>query len=192
MARRRPPTDAVAAGPGGTRLATVDGPNEDLVEVAVLGRPWGVHGDLNVRLSNDNSECLWAGPMIWLALGSAAPVPVRVDAWQEKGARVLVRFEGVTSPEAAAALVHGRLLAPRASFEPEDVGEYYVHDLVGSQVIDQHGHELGHIEGVFGTGANDVWVVRGPQGERLIPAVAGFVVDVDRQARVVRVSYDEI
>lgn len=167
-------------------------PPDDLVEVAVIGRPWGVRGDLNVRLRDPDSDCLWAKERIWLRLPTQAPESVAVTEWSEKGARILVRFQGVDSPEAAAALVGASLLAPRSTFDAAEDGEYYIADLMGLRVVDQHETELGRIVDVFPTGSNDVWVVRDESREVLIPAVTGFVLDVDRAAGLVRVHYEEI
>ena len=72
--------------------------------------------------------------------------------------------------------------------EPDE-NEAYVHELIGMTVIDEARGELGRIAHIFTTGANDVWVVQGGKGEELIPAVKDFVLGIDREAGVVRVSW---
>jgi 16S rRNA processing protein RimM len=73
-----------------------------------------------------------------------------------------------------------------------EAGEILVHDLVGMRVVDQDGRDLGAIAAVFPTASADVWVVRGERGETLIPAVQGFVLELRREERLVRVHYEEI
>ena len=66
-------------------------------------------------------------------------------------------------------------------------GEFYWTDLVGLRVVTADGVDLGEVERMLETGANDVMVVRGGL-ERLIPFLRGTVVqsvDVERGAIVV-------
>ena len=68
----------------------------------------------------------------------------------------------------------------------EDGGFYWA-DLVGLRVATTCGVDLGEVERMMETGANDVMVVRG-ELERLIPFLPGTVVqsvDVERGAIVV-------
>ena len=61
---------------------------------------------------------------------------------------------------------------------PED--EYYHHELIGLQVEDESGQELGVLEQVLVTGANDVYVVVKNSGkEIMIPAVAEFIKNIN-------------
>ena len=74
-----------------------------------------------------------------------------------------MRLVGVETAEAAAALR----------------GEYYLHEIVGLAVEAEDGRALGQIQEVLRTGANDVYVVAGPLGELLIPAIADVVRSID-------------
>jgi 16S rRNA processing protein RimM len=63
-----------------------------------------------------------------------------------------------------------------------DDDQYYWSDLEGLRVLHRDGTELGTVEYLLETGANDVMVVKG-ELERLIPFVMGKVVlgvDLDR------------
>ena len=66
-------------------------------------------------------------------------------------------------------------------------GEFYWADLVGLQVATTGGVDLGEVERMMSTGANDVMVVQGGI-ERLIPYLPGTVVqsvDIESGAIVV-------
>ena len=58
-------------------------------------------------------------------------------------------------------------------------GHYYVSDLVGMAVYSDSGEELGELVKVFPTGSNDVFEVKGPGGELLVPATREVVLEVD-------------
>ena len=69
-------------------------------------------------------------------------------------------------------------------------GEYYWTDLIGLKVVTGDGTELGVIERLFETGANDVVVVKGDR-ERLIPYLPGQVITrVDLKAGEMEVDWD--
>lgn len=59
-------------------------------------------------------------------------------------------------------------------------GEYYYHEIIGCKVFTEKGEELGVIEEILSPGANDVWVVKRPQGKPvLIPYIDDVVKQVD-------------
>ena len=64
---------------------------------------------------------------------------------------------------------------------------YFLHQLIGMNVIDGNGITIGEITAVYQGGGNDVYEVRQGDKEILIPAVAQFVkkVDVDSNQVVV-------
>ena len=160
--------------------------------VGKLGKTWGLKGALTVRLYNEDSDLAWAdGEVQWLRGDGFKAAPVAVDQWQDKGGKVVLTFEGITSPQDAKTLTGLELLAP-AELLPEidDPDEVYVHELQGMRVIDDLQGDLGTIQAVFQTGASDIWVVRNEQGETLIPAIKDVVLDIDREARRVRVHYE--
>lgn len=66
---------------------------------------------------------------------------------------------------------------------PLPEGEYYHYQLVGLDVFDEAGRPLGRLAQIIETGANDVYVVVGPNGEILLPAIASVIREVDVAGR---------
>lgn len=162
-----------------------------LVLVARIGKTWGVHGDLTVRLYNADSDLAWAADVLLLRGDGFPLVAVEIERWQTKGAAVLIRPVGIDSPQVARALTGLEILVPPEDLPPtDDADEFYVHELLGMKVIDETRGELGTIQDVFATGSSDVWVVKGGGEEHLIPALKQFVLDVDLKAGIVTVSYE--
>jgi 16S rRNA processing protein RimM len=62
--------------------------------------------------------------------------------------------------------------------EAED-GEYFHYQIIGLNVITVAGEDLGEITDILETGSNDVYVVVGPTGEILVPALSQVVKTVD-------------
>ena len=69
--------------------------------------------------------------------------------------------------------------------------ENYLHDLIGLRVETMEGEPLGTLTEVLLTKANDVYVVRGPAGEILLPALRDVVLRVDLAARTMVVALPE-
>ncbi len=67
-------------------------------------------------------------------------------------------------------------------------GEYFVHQLVGMEVITDQGVKLGKLKEILITGANDVYLVESPEGkEILLPAIDDVVLDINQESGQVRV-----
>ena len=105
------------------------------------------------------------------------------DGWQEAtfaegqrhGKTVITRIHGYDDRDQAAKLIGTEIAVPRDELpEPTD-HQFYWMDLEGLRVVHRDGTELGKVNYLLETGANDVMVVTGEQ-ERLIPFVMDKVV----------------
>jgi 16S rRNA processing protein RimM len=108
--------------------------------------------------------------------------PVDVASASIAGASAIVRLIGVETVEAAAALRGEYLYVAAADAARPPRGEYFLHEIVGLAVEAEDGRRLGRIEEILRTGANDVYVVGGPLGELLIPAIEEVVRSIDLAA----------
>jgi len=155
----------------------------ELLRVGTVTGTHGLRGDLKVRPATSGSAALLEAGEVLLEPSVGAPSwrrPVRATA--HKGF-ILLRFEGLESIEAVQPLV-GSSVSMRLEDLPElPEDEHYWYELEGMTVVDCRRGELGVLEEMFSTAAHDIYVVRGPFGEVLIPAVAEFVVEVDRELR---------
>ena len=114
-----------------------------------------------------------------------------VKAGRQQGKAVVAKLEGCNDRNAAEALVGAEIVIPRSRLpKTTGPGEHYWTDLEGLQVRTIDGVELGRIDHLFETGANDVIVVQGER-ERLIPYIWEQVVrEVDLDAGVMLVDWD--
>jgi 16S rRNA processing protein RimM len=108
--------------------------------------------------------------------------PVDVASASVSGPSAIVRLAGVETAEGAAALRGEYLYVETGDAARPPRGEYYLHEIVGLAVEAEDGRALGQIQEVLRTGANDVYIVAGPLGELLIPAIADVVQSIDLEA----------
>lgn len=116
--------------------------------------------------------------------------PFEIESGQAHGAGVVLKFVGYDDRDQAATLMQSEIAVRRAQLPRPAPGEYYWTDLEGLRVVTLAGVELGVIDRLFATGANDVVVVKGER-EHLIPFVKDqVVVEVDLEQRLLRVDWD--
>jgi 16S rRNA processing protein RimM len=125
------------------------------LEVGRIGSPHGVRGEVTVTFVTNRAER--AVPGAELRGGDRALVVASARPHQGKW---LIRFEGVDDRNAAEALRGTCLTAP--PLEGGEVlaeGEYWVHELIGSRVVDRAGGELGTVVAVEANPAHDLLVL---------------------------------
>lgn len=116
--------------------------------------------------------------------------PIEVEHSRAHGKGVVLKFAGCGDRDAAARLINAELAIHREQLPDLQAGEYYWADLEGLQVINVDGVELGRVEYLFDTGANDVVVVTGER-QRLIPFLRDDVIKtIDLERGEMRVDWD--
>jgi 16S rRNA processing protein RimM len=128
-----------------------------LLEIGHVGRPHGLGGEVVVQLLTTVPERLAPGTTVecgqdQLVVESARPLPAKA---QSHGSHWLVRFAGVTTREEAEQLTGAPL---RAEPRPDAEG-LWVHELIGSRVVDQSGEDRGTVVAVEANPASDLLVL---------------------------------
>lgn len=146
----------------------------------VVGLVRGVHGLrglVRVEVLTDNEARFDVGSILY---PEGADRRLTVATSQRDGPGLLVRFAEVSDRRAADGL-REKYLEAEASALPEDT--FYWHDIIGCLVTTETGDELGTVSDVFRVGESEVYVVRGPQGEVLVPAVESVVREFEPAAK---------
>ena len=138
-------------------------------------KPHGLRGEVVVELVTDRTERLAPGSVL-----STDHHPLEVTRSSPHQSRWIVAFAGVTDREAAEAL-RGTVLRAAPLHDPDAL---WVHELVGSEVVDPHGGRHGTVVAVQANPASDLLVLDAGQ---LVPL--RFV--VGRQPGVVVVDTPE-
>ncbi len=118
-----------------------------LLEVGRIAKPHGVQGDVIVDLLTDRRERVDVGVVLWS--GSQALVIVASRPHQH---RWIVTFEGISGRTAAEAMA-GRVLEAEPIDDPEAL---WVHDVVGTRVVEVDGTDRGQVVAVLANPAHDL------------------------------------
>ncbi len=150
---------------------------------------FGVRGWVKVFSYTDPREAILSYEG-WLLGRKGDWKPAEVAEGQRHGKSVIAHFVGVDDRDLAAALVGSEIAVLREELPETAEGQYYWLDLIGLRVMHRDGTDLGEVQSMLQTGANDVMVVQGEQ-ERLIPFVKNeVVISVDMVERIINVDWE--
>jgi 16S rRNA processing protein RimM len=134
----------------------------------------------------DFPERLVAGKKVFLG---AEYTPLVIESIRYHGKLLLVKFENLDYREDVDEFRNQYLHVPTEDRPPLAEGEYYHHQLIGMNVIDENGIHLGHIKSILETGANDVYIIHPLQGpDILLPAIKSVIKEIDLNNNVMRVQ----
>ena len=122
-----------------------------LLGVGRIVKPHGLRGDVIVSLTTNRHERVAVGSVLHAGDGRTFTV---ARSSPHRG-RWIVTLDGVNGIDAAEALRDTPLLA----LPLEDPDALWVHDLIGSAVVDVHGTGLGTVAGVEANPASDLLVL---------------------------------
>ncbi len=146
-------------------------------------RSHGLQGEIILEVLTDFPERIQPGMQVYVGNKYQEYL---IRTVRPHGAYLLLSFGEFTSPEAVSVL-RTQMVYTRSESLPElSEGEYYFHQLVGLQVIDEGGKALGVLEEILETGANDIYLVRQPDGEELLlPVIDQVILKVDLERKVI-------
>jgi len=115
-------------------------------------------------------------------LAGVEPAPFAVEQArlaQHRGfPEVILKLTSIDDRDAAEALRGWLIQVPESEAWRLPRGRFYWRQIIGLRVVTTEGEEIGAVSEILETGANDVYVVKGPSGERLIPAVKQIVQEI--------------
>ena len=163
--------------------------NETLVAVGRIVGIYGVRGWVKVVSYTDPRNNIFEYKPWYLDLGEE-PQQVALQAGRPQGKGLVAQLADIEDRDAAAKLIDAEILVPRSEFGEPKQGQYFWNDLIGMRVTTLEGEDLGVVESLLATGANDVLVVQGDR-RRLIPFVMDEAIrQVDLEQRTISVDWD--
>jgi 16S rRNA processing protein RimM len=154
-----------------------------LLVVGRIRRPHGLDGEVSVEVVTDFPERFVPGTALSWRSGEAER-GLTLQAARPHAGRLLLRFAGVETVEAARELCGGELCVAEAEAHPAPEGFYYAHEVLGFVCEDAAQRRLGVASGLESTPAGPMLTVRSEDGrEALVPWTHPIVVRVDRSER---------
>lgn len=172
----------------------------DAIEVASVVGAWGVKGWFKLKTHSADPQALYSSKR-WYLVPRTDPlhpapgsVQLVVQQVREHSNMVVALADGIVDRAGAEALRGARIFLPRSIFPTPGADEYYWVDLLGLQVVNRDGEDLGTVVGLHPTGPHSVLVLEfptedGKKAQRMIPFVAAYVDCVSQQERKITVDW---
>ena len=94
--------------------------------------------------------------------------------------QVLLKFKGIDTIEQAEIIRNAIIEIDRENAIPLEKGEYFIADLLESEVFTDEGEKLGILDDIYNTGSKDIYVVKNELGKTiLLPGIKDVIKEVD-------------
>jgi 16S rRNA processing protein RimM len=161
------------------------------IAIARIARTRGNRGEVLADLYTDFPDRFNALEEVWLEFTDGRQVcAVIEDTWEHKG-RVVLKFAGIDDISSAEAYVGCWVQIPAEQAMKLPEGTYFDHDLIGCSVCDTRGNRLGVVEDILSIAGNGLLVVKGPNGEHLIPAVESICIRISIKEKQILIDPPE-
>jgi 16S rRNA processing protein RimM len=163
--------------------------SEQHISVGKISGVFGIKGWVKVFSFTDPREnILTYSP--WLLKKGDQTKTVNVVGGQLQGKTIVAQLADIDDRDQAASLMGWDIFITQDQLPKAAKGEYYWSDLIGLQVETIDGVQLGVVDSLLETGANDVIIVQGER-ERVIPFLQGrTIIKVDLEAGKIIVDWD--
>ncbi len=148
-----------------------------------IGRVSGLHGlkgNIRIHYYNERRSDFLSYRKVYLKDREGRMEPHEVQEAKIHGKFISARLKGCGDVADAKKFIGASVLVERGNLPPLEEGEYYWFEVIGMDVVTEDGRALGRVKAILPTGSNDVYLVRGAEGEWLIPATEEVIMRVDR------------
>ena len=163
--------------------------HERLITIGRFGAPYGVKGWVKVHSFTDPIDNIFTYQP-WLAKLGKKWQEIKLTDFRKHNKGLIVAIAGCDNRDTTVLYRNATIAVKRAQLPSLNTGEYYWTDLKDLMVHTVTGDELGKVNYIFATGANDVLVVKGKR-EYLIPYLQDSVIKtIDLQSGKIIVDWD--
>ena len=164
---------------------------EDYLRVGVITTTHGIRGEVkvfpttdDVRRFDDLESCV--------INARRESITLKVRSVKYFKQFVILGFEGYDNINDVLEFVKKDLLVARKDAVKLAPGEHFICDLIGNKVVTREGQELGVIKDVITSSANNVYVVKRPEGkDLLIPVIPDSMIEHDMDNKTTKVHLIE-
>lgn len=149
------------------------------LEIGKIVSVHGLKGEVKVQPWCDTPQYMSSFKTLYSKDGA---LKYKVERCRAQGNMVILKLEGINSPEEAQ-LWRNKILYMNRWDAHLPEGSYFIQDLIGLKVYDESGKYYGKIANVLETGANDVYEIKTDDNKLYyIPAIPSVVLSTDVEA----------
>ncbi len=156
-----------------------------MIAVGKIRKSVGLKGEVKVAPLGSGPERFMKLSAVWLGPHESELLEYAVQSVRAQGSDAVLKIKGVESRSDSDALRGHLVFVEEDHAITPSEGSYFVHDIIGLQVIAEDGSAIGPVTDVLTLPAGDVWSVQYKEKEVLIPAVKEYVLSVDLAKRTI-------
>lgn len=115
---------------------------DQFLEIGVITKPFGIKGELKVRSSSDSLQDRLTNVPVYLG---AEKTLVKVTSVRFHKEEALITLNDIYDINLVSEFINKALYVKRRDIPEPDENEFYVSDLIGLKVINQHNEMIGEI-----------------------------------------------
>lgn len=151
----------------------------DYFEIGQIVNTFGIKGMVKIKPFTENLEQFEELEKIYIK-NKQSKKEYKIQEVKYHKQMVLIKFEGIESPEEAELLRGSYVLINRKDAKPLEEGTYYIVDLLGLEVYTDENILLGKVNDIYNTGSKDIYVVKDNLGKQvLLPGIEDVIQKVD-------------
>ncbi len=163
---------------------------EEYFEIGYILKPHGLKGAVNIQLDVDDPTKYNKMESVIVRLGDNL-VPFFISSLQINGIKGILYLEDINSIQEANELNSCSLLLPIELLPELSKNQFYYHEVIGYEIVDQLHGKLGIIENIFTGGKQDLISMKYLEKEVLIPISNSIVNIANHEKREVYVTLPE-
>jgi 16S rRNA processing protein RimM len=165
---------------------------ESCYQLGYVIRKHGLKGEVYILLDVDEPGYYEEMESVFVAIDrDEMLVPFFIEEISIAEDKALVKFERIDTAEEAENLVSCGLYLPLEFLPPLDDDQFYYHDIIGYQVIDEMAGVLGPVQQVYPFANQDLLSVMHKDKEVLIPVADEIIKKVDKKNKKLFVELPE-
>lgn len=153
-----------------------------------FGSVYGIHGWIRVNSYTDPPTNLFNYDL-WQVAHQGQWQTITIQQVKQHGAQYIVKLPDCDNRELAQRYTNDLIAINRDQLPELEAETYYWTDLIGLQVINTTGYDLGQVKEVINTGANDIFIVENDK-RRLIPHTEDVVKSINLKDNILTVDWD--
>lgn len=149
------------------------------LEIGQIVNTFGIKGEIKISPFTDNIRRFDDLEDVYVKTKKETKL-YKVENVKYHKNMVLLKLEGINTPEQAEMLRNAFLEVDREHAVSLEEGTYFIADLINLDVYTDEGKLLGKVDDVYNTGANDIYVVKDELGKQiLLPGTKEVIKEVD-------------
>lgn len=160
---------------------------DNFLRVGVISSTHGIKGEVKVFPTTDDPNRFLDLKKLHMDTGKEI-IPLEIEGVKFFKQMVILKFKGIDNINDIEKYRGKDLLISRDQAVDLKEDEYFIYDLLESEVVTDEGEVLGVLSEILTTAANDVYVVKTPAGkELLLPSIKECILNIDVQNKKITV-----